>query len=53
MLFTTTDFNSYVTVGIADGAPRRQNGRMSTTMQPGLGIVPRMEVLGNPVLSVS
>src|SRR5271168_945875 len=42
-LFTTTDFNSYVTVGIADGAPRRQNGRMSTTTQAGLGIVPRME----------
>jgi cis-L-3-hydroxyproline dehydratase len=52
-LFTTTDFNSYVTVGIADGAPQRQNGRMTTSAQAGLGIIPRMDVLGKPVISVS
>ncbi|MBT5439716.1 MAG: mandelate racemase/muconate lactonizing enzyme family protein, partial [Candidatus Marinimicrobia bacterium] len=28
-LFTATDFNSYVTVSTADGAPQRNNGRMS------------------------
>jgi L-alanine-DL-glutamate epimerase-like enolase superfamily enzyme len=49
-LFTTTDFNSYVTVSTADGAPHRVNGRMAASRQPGLGIVPRMEVLGGPVL---
>ena len=39
-LFTTTDFNSYVTVSTADGAPRRVHGRMSAGTQPGLGISP-------------
>jgi L-alanine-DL-glutamate epimerase-like enolase superfamily enzyme len=52
MLFTTTDFNSYVTVSIADGAPQRKNGRMTTNGRRGLGIEPRMEVLGKPVFSV-
>src|SRR5207249_5744752 len=28
-LFTTTDFNSYVTVSTADGAPRLSNGRLA------------------------
>lgn len=52
MLFTTTDFNSYVTVSTAAGAPQRKNGRMTTYDQPGLGIEPRMEILGRPVFSV-
>src|SRR5262245_1869985 len=51
-LFTATDFNSYVTVSIADGAPRRVNGRMAAPSSPGLGITPRPEVLGKPVLVV-
>lgn len=49
-LFTTTDFNSYVTVSTAEGAPQRINGRMAASTAPGLGIRPRMEVLGRPVL---
>jgi L-alanine-DL-glutamate epimerase-like enolase superfamily enzyme len=49
-LFTTTDFNSYVTISTADGAPQRINGRMAASRDPGLGIKPRMEVLGQPVL---
>jgi L-alanine-DL-glutamate epimerase-like enolase superfamily enzyme len=52
-LFTTTDFNSYVTVSTAEGAPQRQDGRMTTSDTPGLGIRPRMEVLGKPVLDIS
>jgi cis-L-3-hydroxyproline dehydratase len=52
-LFTATDFNSYVTVSIADGAPRRVNGRMAANDQPGLGVMPRREVLGKPVLEVA
>ncbi|MBI4500716.1 MAG: mandelate racemase/muconate lactonizing enzyme family protein [Gemmatimonadetes bacterium] len=48
-LFTATDFNSYVTRSIADGAPQRVNGRMAASDQPGLGVRPRMEVLGEPV----
>jgi L-alanine-DL-glutamate epimerase-like enolase superfamily enzyme len=51
-LFTATDFNSYVTVSIADGAPRRQQGRMAASTAPGLGVTPRPEVLGKPVLVI-
>jgi L-alanine-DL-glutamate epimerase-like enolase superfamily enzyme len=52
-LFTATDFNSYVTVTIADGAPRRVNGRMAASTKPGLGIAPKMDGLGKPILEVS
>jgi L-alanine-DL-glutamate epimerase-like enolase superfamily enzyme len=52
LLFTATDFNSYVTVSLAEGAPRRVNGRMAAPVAPGLGVVPRPEVLGRPVLEV-
>ena len=48
-LFTATDFNSYVTVETADGAPRRVEGRMSAPTAAGLGIRPKMDVLGDPV----
>jgi L-alanine-DL-glutamate epimerase-like enolase superfamily enzyme len=51
-LFTATDFNSYVTVSIAEGAPRRVNGRMSASTAPGLGVTPRMDLLGKPILEV-
>jgi L-alanine-DL-glutamate epimerase-like enolase superfamily enzyme len=51
--FTATDFNSYVSVSTATGAPCRENGRMRSSAAPGLGITPRMEVLGAPVLEVS
>ena len=51
-LFTTTDFNSYVTVSVADGAPQRQQGRMAASKSPGLGIVPKMERLGEPVVVI-
>lgn len=47
-LFTTTDFNSYVTVSTADGAPQRINGRMAASREPGLGVRPKMAVLGEP-----
>jgi L-alanine-DL-glutamate epimerase-like enolase superfamily enzyme len=36
-LFSTTDFNSYVTVKIAEGAPERKNGRLAASESPGLG----------------
>lgn len=51
-LFTATDFNSYVTVRIAEGAPQRVNGRMAAATTPGLGIEPRKEVLGKEVVVV-
>jgi L-alanine-DL-glutamate epimerase-like enolase superfamily enzyme len=48
-LFTSTDFNSYVTTSLADGAPQRMSGRLAASTQPGLGVVPRMSALGEPV----
>ena len=50
--FTSTDFNSYVTLKIADGAPQRENGRMRASTAPGLGITPCMDALGAPVLTI-
>ncbi len=52
LLFTSTDFNSYVTVSTAEGAPQRKAGRMSASLAPGLGTEPRMEVLGEPRVTV-
>jgi len=52
VFFSATDFNSYVTVSFADGAPQRVNGRMAASTAPGLGIEPKMDVLGKPVLEV-
>jgi L-alanine-DL-glutamate epimerase-like enolase superfamily enzyme len=49
MLFSSTDFNSYVTVSIAEGAPQRKHGRLAASTAPGLGITPRVDVLGTPV----
>jgi L-alanine-DL-glutamate epimerase-like enolase superfamily enzyme len=51
-LFTTTDFNSYVTVSTAHGAPQRINGRMAASSAPGLGIEAKLEVLGPAVVDV-
>ena len=44
--FTATDFNSYGTVDIAEGAPKRVNGTMTASDAPGLGITPLWDVLG-------
>lgn len=51
--FTSTDFNSYVTVSTAHGAPQRVNGYMAAGVAPGLGISPKMDVLGEPVVVVT
>ncbi len=50
--FSATDFNSYGTVTIAEGAPKRVNGKMTAPDRPGLGISPNFEVLGDAVLTV-
>ena len=49
-LFTATDFNSYVTQPLAEGAPQRVKGRMASSENPGLGVDPMMDVLGTPEL---
>jgi len=51
--FSATDFNSYVTLRTAEGAPQRRNGRMSASSEPGLGVTPRKRVLGRPLVDVA
>jgi len=50
--FTSTDFNSYVTVSTASGAPQRVNGFMQASTSSGLGITPKKDVLGPVVVNV-
>ena len=52
LLFSSTDFNSYVTVSIAGGAPQRNNGRLAAPTTSGLGITPKTEALGQVVFEV-
>ena len=51
-LFSSTDFNSYVTVAFADGAPARKHGRLAASLDAGLGVRPIKKVLGKPVIDV-
>jgi len=51
-LFTSTDFNSYIDVPLAEDAPRRKNGRLAVPTGPGLGIQVDEKKLGNPVVTV-
>lgn len=51
--FSATDFNSYVTVSTAEGAPRRVHGRMAASREPGLGVRPRLKVLGKALIDVT
>ena len=52
-LLSSTDFNSYGTKDIAEGAPKRVNGRMSASRAPGLGCGPVRAALGEPVLRIA
>jgi len=51
-LFTSTDFNSYVDVTLADDAPRRKDGRLRVPSAPGLGIHVDEKRLGPAVVTV-
>lgn len=53
LLFTSTDFNSYVTVPFAEGAPQRKNGRMAASTDSGLGVRPNLGILGEPIVEVT
>lgn len=46
--FSATDFNSYGTIEIATGAPKRVDGFMTAPDAPGLGVTPHVDVLGQP-----
>jgi L-alanine-DL-glutamate epimerase-like enolase superfamily enzyme len=49
--FSVSDCNSYVTVELADGAPRRSDGRLRAPKGAGLGIAPKGAILRKPVLT--
>jgi len=49
MRLSSTDFNSYVSVSTAAGAPQRDHGAMRAGTEPGLGVAPHADVLGEPV----
>ena len=49
--FSSTDFNSYVTVSYAKGAPQKENGFITASTAPGLGVTPDLKKLGNPVFT--
>jgi len=51
--FTSTDFNGYVTVNTAEGAPKRENGFMRASDKPGLGIQLKMDMLGKRVVEIA
>ncbi|HEV7276485.1 MAG TPA: cis-3-hydroxy-L-proline dehydratase [Devosiaceae bacterium] len=51
--FSATDFNSYGTKTIAEGAPQRVEGFMTASDAPGLGVEPLLDVLGDPAVVVS
>ena len=51
--FSATDFNSYVTVQNATGAPQRVNGHMLASDEAGLGITPNRDALGEAVAEYS
>src|SRR4051812_6827293 len=51
-LFSSTDFNSYVTRSIADGAPQRKNGRLAASKSLGIGITPKLAEFGKPAVDV-
>jgi L-alanine-DL-glutamate epimerase-like enolase superfamily enzyme len=50
--FTSTDFNSYNDVRLAENAPSRNNGILRVPTGAGLGIHVDEKALGNPVLTV-
>ena len=53
LCFSATDFNSYGTRSIAEGAPQRVDGFMTASDAPGLGITPKVESFGPPLLEIS
>lgn len=50
--FSSTDFNSYVSVSNASGGPIRDNGNMRASEEPGLGITPNWDILGEPLFEI-
>ena len=51
--FQSSAFHEYSHTEIANGAPLMENGYMTASDRPGLGVEPIMEVLGEPVFVTS
>lgn len=50
--FTSTDFNSYNDVHLAEDAPMRKEGTLEVPSKPGLGIQINTKMLGKPLLTI-
>ncbi len=50
--FTSTDFNSYIDLHVAEDAPKRKNGQLEVPKSPGLGIHVEEKMLGDPILTI-
>ncbi len=51
--FQSSPFHEYHSLAIADGGPEIKDGCMIASDQPGLGVTPRMDVLGEPLFVIS
>lgn len=51
--FMSSAFHGYHTVAIADGGPEVADGYMSVSDEPGLGVIPRFDVLGEPLFTIT
>ena len=49
--FQSSAFHEYTNIEVAKGGPIIEDGYMSVSDSPGLGVEPNMEVLGDPVFS--
>ena len=50
--FNCSDCNSYLAFEIADGAPRRVDGAIKAPTGAGLGVSPRLDLFGEPVIKI-
>jgi L-alanine-DL-glutamate epimerase-like enolase superfamily enzyme len=50
--FNCSDCNSYVVGAFAEGGPRRTDGCIKAPTGPGLGVMPDMASLGEPLVIV-
>jgi len=50
--FSSSDNIGYVDRSIAEGGPHNEDGWMRASSAPGLGIAPRLDVLGPPLLTI-
>jgi L-alanine-DL-glutamate epimerase-like enolase superfamily enzyme len=50
--FSSSDVNGYNSVSVADDGPRHKAGWMTAPTAPGLGVTPRPDALGKPLLTI-